>query len=156
AAEAGVALPSRQDCKGAAWIDYDNDDYPDLYLNYLTEDGCALFHNDRHGGFRNVTREMNLNGPQGGFSCWAWDYDNDGWLDIFATRYDRTLADMVGGLLGQPHHRNFGRLYRNRNGEAFEDRTREAGLDGVYVTMGSNFGDYDNDGWLDFYLGTGT
>jgi hypothetical protein len=38
---------------------------------------------------------MGVNGPRNGFSCWAWDYDNDGWLDIFATCYDRALADVV-------------------------------------------------------------
>ena len=38
---------------------------------------------------------MGINGPKGGFSCWAWDYDNDGWLDIFATCYDRDLDDVV-------------------------------------------------------------
>src|SRR5262249_27022971 len=37
----------------------------------------------------------------------------------------------------------------------FEDVTKEAGLDKVYSTMGSNFADFDNDGYLDFYLGTG-
>ena len=59
------------------------------------------------------------------------------------------------GLLGEPHDRNFGRLYRNCAGARFEDRTRKAGLDMVFATMGSNFGDIDNDGFLDMYLGTG-
>ena len=49
---------------------------------------------------------MGIDGPRDGFSCWAWDYDNDGWLDIFATCYDRTLEDVVKGLLGQPHGRS--------------------------------------------------
>ena len=90
-----------------------------------------------------------------GFSCWAWDYDNDGWLDIFATCYDRTLADVVKGMLGKPHGRYSNRLFRNRQGKGFEDVTEEAGLDMVFATMGSNFGDFDNDGFLDMYLGTG-
>ena len=47
------------------------------------------------------------------------------------------------------------RLFRNLGGKGFHDVTREAGLDGVYVTMGSNFGDFDNDGYLDIYLATG-
>ncbi len=46
---------------------------------------------------------MGIDGPHAGFSCWAWDYDNDGWLDIFATSYDRSLGDIVHGLLGEPH-----------------------------------------------------
>ena len=98
---------------------------------------------------------MGIDGPHGGFSCWAWDYDNDGWLDIFATCFDRSLDDLVNGLIGQPHSRNSNRLFRNVNGTSFENKTKESGLDVVFATMGSNFGDFDNDGFLDFYLGTG-
>lgn len=143
------------DCKGAAWLDYDNDDYPDLFLNYLTDEGPLLYHNNRDGTFTDVTVEMNIDGPETGFSCWAWDYDNDGWLDLFATCYDRTRADVIRGLTGQPHTRGSNRLYHNLQGRGFEDKTREAGLDLVFATMGSNFGDFDNDGFLDMYLATG-
>jgi hypothetical protein len=142
-------------CKGAAWIDYDNDNYPDLFLNYLTGPGAQLFHNQHDGTFQDVTTAMNIDGPTSGFSCWAWDYDNDGWLDIFATCYDRTLADVVRGLKGQPHERMSNRLFHNLEGKRFKDVTEEAGLDMVLVTMGSNFADFDNDGFLDMYLGTG-
>ena len=98
---------------------------------------------------------MGIDGPGKGFSCWSWDYDNDGWLDIFATSYDRTLGDVVKGLLGQPHNRNSNRLYRNVGGKEFVNETTKAGLDMVFATMGSNFGDLDNDGFLDMYLATG-
>ncbi len=140
--------------KGTSWIDYDNDDYPDLFLNNLSGSG-ELYHNNRNGTFSDVTSEMGIAGPYHGFSCWAWDYDNDGWLDIFATTYDRTLADLIKGLLGMPHGEECNRLYRNLGGEGFEDRTAEAGLDVVFAAMGSNYGDFDNDGFLDMYLGTG-
>jgi hypothetical protein len=141
-------------CKGAAWIDYDNDGYPDLFLNNLY--GTAqLFHNNRDGTFTDVTQAMGIDGPRMGFSCWAWDYDNDGYLDLFATSYDRSVEDVVRGMLGQPHNKPTGKLYRNLGGKGFRDVTKEAGLDGVYATMGSNFGDFDNDGYLDIYLGTG-
>jgi hypothetical protein len=153
-AKAGIQQPGRPFCKGADWIDYDNDDYPDLFINNLTAD-ARLFHNNRDGTFTDVTKSMGIDGPSMGFPCWAWDYDNDGWLDIFATCYDYTLADAVKGLLGQPHGRPSNRLFHNVNGKRFENKTKEAGLDLVFITMGSNFGDLDNDGYLDFYLGTG-
>lgn len=140
--------------KGCAWIDYDNDDFPDLFVNNL-EGSAQLFHNNRDGTFRDVTQEMGIDGPVAGFSCWAWDYNNDGWLDLFATCYERTLADVVKGLLGQPHGMHSNRLFRNNAGQGFTDVTRDAGLDMVFATMGSNYGDFDNDGWLDMYLGTG-
>jgi hypothetical protein len=141
-------------CKGSAWLDYDNDGYPDLFLNNLR--GVAqLFHNNRNGTFSDVTAEMNVQGPYHGFSCWAWDYDNDGWLDLFATCFDRTLEDVIKGMVGRPHSQSSNRLYRNMGGTRFEDKTKDAGLDLVFSTMGSNFGDFDSDGFLDFYLGTG-
>jgi hypothetical protein len=141
-------------CKGADWIDYDNDDYPDLFVNFLQGD-ARLYHNNRDGTFTDVTKAMGIDGPHRGFPCWAWDYDNDGWLDIFATCYDYTLGDIAKGLAGLPHKSLSNRLFRNLGGKRFEDKTKEAGLDLAFATMGSNFGDFDNDGFLDFYLGTG-
>jgi len=156
ASQTGVDGAGRTGCKGCAWIDYDNDGYQDLFLNYLNgPGGSELYHNDRDGTFSNVSVLMNVNGPEAGFSCWAWDYDNDGWLDIFATCYDGTVGDVVKGLLGEPYQGQSSRLYRNRQGRGFEDKTRAAGLDMAFATMGSNFGDFDNDGYLDMYLGTG-
>jgi hypothetical protein len=157
-ARAGLRDPAQpfrlSGCKGSAWVDFDNDNYPDLFLNNLR--GVAeLFRNNRNGTFSNVTEEMSIRGPYHGFSCWAWDYDNDGWLDLFATCFDRTLEDVVKGLLGQPHSQSSNRLYRNVEGKEFEEKTKEAGLDQVFACMGSNYGDFDNDGFLDFFLGTG-
>jgi hypothetical protein len=140
--------------KGAAWIDFDGDRFPDLFLNDL--DGTArLYRNNGNGTFTDVTFRAGVGGPQHGFSCWAFDYDNDGWPDIFATSYDHTLRDVVQGLIGEPHGRRPNKLYRNLEGKKFEDATRDAGLDLVFAAMGSNFGDFDNDGFLDFYLATG-
>jgi hypothetical protein len=143
-----------QFCKGTTWVDIDNDDYPDLFLNNLKGAG-ELYRNNRNGTFTNVTSEISIDGPYHGFSCWAWDYDNDGWLDIFATCYDRSLHEVVKGLLGMPHTSHSNRLFRNRMGKGFENTTKEAGLDLVLATMGSNYADFDNDGFLDMYLGTG-
>lgn len=156
AIKAGAATSELEGCKGAAWLDYDNDDYPDLFQNFLIPHGKAkLFHNRRDGTFEEVTYHQWIDGPEDGFSCWAWDFDNDGWLDVFASCFDRTLADVVKGLQGLPHKRHSNRLYRNLEGHGFQDVTKEAGLDVVFAAMGSNFGDFDNDGFLDMYLGTG-
>jgi hypothetical protein len=154
AGKAGIHVSPN--CKGSAWIDYDNDGHPDLFLNYLSsETRTQLFHNNRDGTFEDVALSLGIDGPALGFSCWAWDYDNDGWLDIFATSFDQSLGDIVKGMTGQPHERHSNRLYRNLQGKGFKNVTKEAGLDMVFATMGSNFGDFDNDGFLDMYLGTG-
>jgi hypothetical protein len=140
--------------KGAAWIDYDNDGYPDLFLNNMG--GWAqLFHNNRDGTFTDVTQAMGITGPEVGFSCWAWDFDNDGWLDIFAASRNPNLGDVVRGLGGRSGDRQQNKLYRNVGGKGFQDVTSEVGLDLNLASMGSNFGDFDGDGYLDFYLGTG-
>lgn len=140
--------------KGCVWIDTNNNGYPDLFLTNLN--GIAeLYRNNSDGTFTDVTQEMGIDGPRMGFSCWAFDYDNDGCLDIFATSYDHPVEGVVKGLLGQPHGCHSNRLFHNKGGKGFEDVTKEAGLDMVFATMGSNFGDFDNDGYLDFYLGTG-
>jgi hypothetical protein len=151
---AGVAGDGRSYAKGCAWVDSDNDGYPDLFVNNLN-DAAQFFRNNRDGTFSAVSRELGIDGPMVGFSCWAWDYDNDGWQDIFATCYERTLKDVVKGLIGEAHGLHSNKLFRNDGGQRFVDVTREAGLDMVFATMGSNFGDFDNDGFLDMYLGTG-
>ncbi len=154
AGRAGVRGRPGLVCKGAAWIDYDGDGYPDLFLSHINGP-ARLFHNERNGTFTDVSEAMGIDGPHMGFSCWSFDFDNDGWPDIFATDYNRDMAPLVMGLEGRPNPASSSRLYRNLQGKGFRDMTREAGLEGVYMTMGSNFGDLDNDGYLDFYLGTG-
>ncbi len=154
AAKAGLGCDPARWCKGCTWIDFDNDGFPDLFLNNLNDAG-RLYRNNRDGHFIEVTTAMGIDGPKVGFSCWSWDYDNDGWLDIFATSFERTVPDVVLGLMGWPHSGSSSRLFRNREGKGFQDMTAEAGLDMVFATMGSNYGDFDNDGFLDIYLGTG-
>jgi hypothetical protein len=155
AIEAGVSGLSSFECKGSAWIDYDNNGWYDLFVNNITEDGARFYRNNKDGTFTDITTELGIKDPKFGFSCWAWDFDNDGWQDIWATSYDRTVADVAKGLMGQPHELHKGALYRNLQGKGFEDITDKAGLNLVMMTMGSNFGDFDNDGYLDMYLGTG-
>ena len=121
--------------KGCTWIDYDNDGYPDLFINHLEDDG-RLYHNERDGRFTEVTLEMGIDGPSAGFACWAWDYDNDGWLDIFAASASRDLSAVVKCMIGEPHGFATGRLFRNSHGTSFGHRTREAGVDGVYCPDG--------------------
>jgi hypothetical protein len=140
--------------KGVAAADFDNDRQTDLYVsNY----GGAnfLYRNNGNGTFTDVSTAARVLGTPQGFSTWFFDYDNDGWQDLFVTSYVASLDDLVRDRLGQPHRGTTMRLYRNRQDGSLADVTREAGLERVLMPMGSNFGDLDNDGFLDMYLGTG-
>src|SRR5258708_1412049 len=71
------------------------------------------------------------------------------------TSYFVSLDESVRTQLGLPHNATTLKLYKNLRDGSFRDVTAEAGLDKVFMPMGANFGDIDNDGFLDIYLGTG-
>ena len=135
--------------------DYDNDGYQDLYVsNY---DGSnILYRNNRDNTFADTTRAAGVPGPGRGFGAWFFDYDNDGWLDLFATSYFMSTDETARTYLSQPHNAPTLKLYRNQGNGTFRDVTASVGLDKVFMPMGSNYGDVDNDGFLDIYLGMGT
>ena len=150
--------------KGAAWGDYDNDGLADLYISRLFEPNL-LFHNDGKQGlkgwrFRDVTAKAGVAAPLDSYSCWFWDYDNDGWQDLFvasasAGDFTHTAGQIAADYLGQSFTAETPRLYRNNHDGTFRDVTQSTGLHHALYTMGGNFGDIDNDGWPDIYLGTG-
>ena len=152
-ARAGVQGAPDRFAKGCTWFDYDNDDFPDLFVNNMA-DAARLYHNNRKGRFEEVTSPMGIDGPTG-FSCGAFDYNNDGWLDIFAVEYGWPVAEVIHGMQGKPVDRTGNRLYRNRQGKGFEDVSLDVDLGAYYATMGLNYADFDNDGYQDIYHATG-
>ncbi len=155
AAVAGVDL--RAFVKAAVWGDIDNDRFPDLYVSVL---GGAnrLYRNRGDGTFEDVAAELGVTGPRQSFPAWFWDFDNDGNLDLFVSSYtgDRGGVGFVAASYqGFPGPWELARLYRGTGGGRFEDVAARAGLTRLHLPMGSNFGDLDGDGFLDFYLGTG-
>jgi hypothetical protein len=141
-------------CKGSAWGDYDGDNDPDLYVSNFGSDN-RLYRNNGDGTFTDVATELGVVQPGPSFATWFWDYDNDGWLDLFVAGYGGDIEDVVSDYLGLPNDGARMRLYRNDGSGGFIDVTHETGLYRVHLTMAANFGDLDNDGFLDFYLGTG-
>jgi hypothetical protein len=151
--------------KGVAWGDYNNDGRPDLYVSTMFG-SSFLFRNDGprdpnhpetgEWKFTDVTEQAGLGGKRYTFPTWFFDYDNDGWLDIFVGGYSTTSMEDVGSFeLGKPHHGSVSHLFRNNHDGTFTDEPHAAGLDRAITVMGANFGDLDNDGWLDVYLGLG-
>jgi len=140
--------------KGVAAADYDHDGFVDLYVsNYRGYN--ALYHNNHDGTFTDIAKQAGVPGSGHGFPAWFFDYDNDGWPDLFVSSYFMSVDETLRTYLGLPHNAGTFKLYKNLGNGAFRDVTKEAGLDKVFMPMGSNFGDIDNDGYLDMYLGTG-
>ncbi len=163
AAEAGVAQVSF--VKGVASADFNGDGWPDLYLSCRGQPNI-LFRNDgpqsadkNYKGkwrFTNVAAAAGVTEPIMSFPTWFFDYDNDGWPDIFVAGYGlQNVGDIAAEYLGQPYKSERARLYHNNHDGTFTDVSKAAHLDKILLGMGSNFGDLDNDGWLDFYIGTG-
>jgi hypothetical protein len=152
ARQAGVE--NERMAKAVAWGDYDNDGDPDLYISNIGVN--RLYRNNGDGTFVDVAPDLGLTGPEGrSFPSWFFDYDNDGNLDIFVAAYDATLEDVAASLFGRPTGVGHPRLYRNLGDGRFREVSQEVGLDASCLPMGSNFGDLDNDGYLDLYLGVG-
>ena len=140
--------------KGVTAGDYDNDGWLDLYISRL--DGPNTLYRNREGkGFEDVTKKAGVAQPERSFPTWFFDYDNDGDLDLFVSGYKSSAGDIARDYLGKVHEGSLPRLYRNKGNGTFADVTKKVGLDTVLYSMGCNFGDLDNDGWLDFYIGTG-
>ncbi len=151
--------------KGVTAGDFNNDGRPDLYISVRGRPNI-LFRNDgpqavsegskSNWKFTDVALAAGVRLPINSFPCWFFDYDNDGWQDLFVSGYQITgVGDVAADYMGLPHKAERARLYRNNRDGTFRDVTRELGLYKLLHAMGSNFGDLDNDGFLDFYLGTG-
>ena len=145
--------------------DVNNDGLPDLFVAVLF--GPNKLYLNRGGRsidtwrFEEVSARAGVERPLASFATWFWDVDNDGWDDLLVLSYDirnsGALHDAVAmEYLGLPTPVESSRLYRNNHDGTFADVTAKYGLaDKVIFAMGANFGDLDNDGWLDFYVGTG-
>ncbi len=164
AAQAGAQL----DCfgMGAVWGDYDGDRHPDLYVS------CGpnrLLRNNGDGTFAEVGEQLGVRGPKRPFAVWFWDFDNDGHLDIFASASSGPVGVLALNALGvgvaaqRPALRalqesvdvELMHLYRNDGRGGFGEVGRQYQLTYPAEPMGANFGDLNNDGYLDFYLATG-
>jgi len=128
---------------GVAFIDYDNDGWPDIFIvNGMDWPGHAqkhstpkLYHNNHDGTFTDVTHKAGLDIEMFGMGVAVGDYDNDGYDDLFVTAY------------GQSH------LFHNNGNGTFTDVTQKAGLQGQKeLSTSSAWVDYDKDGLLDLVV----
>jgi hypothetical protein len=134
---------------GVAFIDYDNDGWPDIFLVNGTDwaghgqkhTTPKLYHNNHDGTFTDVTHKAGLDIEMYGIGVAVGDYDNDGYDDLFVTAY------------GQ--NRFFHNNGPDKEGNVtFSDVTQKAGLSGVNeFSTSAAWVDYDKDGKLDLVVG---
>ncbi|PYR89601.1 MAG: RNA-binding protein [Acidobacteria bacterium] len=138
---------------GAAFFDYDNDGWLDIFLvNGTSFDPKVrdarptsyLFHNNRDGTFTDVTAKAGLTHSGWGQACCIGDYDNDGFDDLFVTYW--------GPSTGSGQGRNV--LYHNNGDGTFTDVADKAGVAGSGGRWGAGccFLDFDRDGHLDLFV----
>jgi hypothetical protein len=129
---------------GVAFIDYDNDGWPDIFLvngmdwpgHVLKHSTPKLYHNNHDGTFTDVTHKAGLDVEIFGMGVAVGDYDNDGYDDLFVTAYGQS------------------RLFHNNGNGTFTDVTQKAGLLGPKeFSTSAAWVDYDKDGHLDLVVG---
>jgi len=155
---------------GVAAADFDNDGWVDLYVTGVNRN--HLFHNNGDGTFTDITTKAGVEGidPKLG-KTWAisagwFDYDNDGWLDLFVVNYvrwspAREPACQTGGMRaycspdsyeGEPNM-----LFHNNHDGTFTDVSQSSGIGKIIGKgMGVVFADYDDDGWTDAFVSNDT
>jgi len=140
AAQAGIADP--RGGWGSLFADYDNDGYLDLYITRGGWSGAAentLYHNNGDGTFTDVTHAAGVADPQSSF-CAAWaDYDNDGYLDLYIA--DGVIGDGAANV-----------LYHNNGDGTFTNTAEIAGVANTGNSLGTAWGDYDKDGYIDLHV----
>ena len=149
---------------GCVWGDYDNDGHPDLYVSQYGRN--ILYHNNGNGTFADVTSKAHVDGMDFGtvFHTGAvfFDYDHDGFLDLYAGGYvafgpDTKQTCLFNGVESscppQSYSGSPAVLYHNNGNGTFTNVTRAANL---YQPNGKNLSvgaaDYDNDGWQDLFV----
>ena len=138
--QAGIADP--RGGWGSLFADYDNDGYPDLYITRGGWSGAAentLYHNNGDGTFTDVTHTAGVADPQSSF-CAAWaDYDNDGYIDLY----------IANGVIGDGAANV---LYHNNGDGTFTNAAEIAGVANTGNSLGTAWGDYDKDGYIDLHV----
>lgn len=140
--------------KGVTCVDFNNDRYPDIYVSNLGDDN-RLYVNNGNGTFTDAAPELGVTGPRESFPTWFWDYNQDGRPDIFVASYSYGLQFVGEKYFGERQNVELDCLYEADENGGFRNVAPERNLIHLTQPMGANFGDLNNDGFPDFYLGTG-
>jgi len=136
--------------------DYDNDGALDLFISDFQGNSDHLWHNDGKGFFDEVTEQAHISAPTRGvlgFGGGFFDYDNDGWLDLFVA--NGHVYPEVERVSPEVKFKQINSLFHNEHNGRFTEITRSAGpgFQTPYVGRGVAFADFDNDGFVDLVVG---
>jgi hypothetical protein len=161
------------------WGDFDNDGLLDIYVTNITDDymkeGNFLWKNNGNLTFTDVSRETNTYDSGWGWGAKFFDYDNDGWLDLYVTNgwvsagsesYVPDVFEMIikPGIdladarnwppMGTKSLSGYQkkRLFHNERGQVFTDQAPKYGVDSIRDGRGIATADFDNDGRLDMFV----
>ena len=160
--QVGIQEPPTHGTIGAALGDYDRDGDLDIFFNGLTNSPNRLYRNDGKMKFTEVARVAGvLQPPHMGYVAFFTDYDNDAWPDLLVTSlapWDAVVQSLTRFFSvpdARALHPDAPRLYRNNGNGTFRDVSLYAKLIYPMGVMGTGVADLDNDGYTDFYFGTG-
>jgi hypothetical protein len=154
----GMALSGRGKTMAAMCIslgDYDNDGWLDLYISDFQKSSDHVWHNDGKGGFEEVSDQAGITVPThdvlsfgGGF----FDYDNDGWLDLFIA--NGHVYPEIEQSSQFAHYKQINSLFHNEGNGKFVETTKQAGsgFETPYLGRGVAFADFNNDGFVDLIV----
>jgi len=131
---------------GAAWFDFNNDQYQDLYVNGATAAGNRLYQNNGDGSFTDVTAGSGLETTVGHAGVVAGDFDNDGQVDLLLSGRSQELHTTAASDL---------EIYRNLGDGTFQDITAASGLIAPLTPDSVSLTDIDDDSYLDVFITAG-
>jgi hypothetical protein len=142
---------------GVDAADYDRSGYPSVIITNFSNQMVSLYHNERNGLFVDEAPQSEVGHATLltlGFGCFFFDYDLDGWPDIFIA--DGHIEDAVEHVQQRVHYAEPPHLFRNLGNGKFEDVTSSAGATfaAPRVGRGAAYGDINNDGALDLLVST--
>jgi hypothetical protein len=106
--------------KGVVAEDYDNDGYVDFYLSDFNGDNL-LYHNNHNRTFTEVGEKAGVQEPYRSFAAWFFDYDNDGWPDLYVNSYYLSIEEVARSYIGLPRNAETLKLYRNLGNGTFRN-----------------------------------